>query len=144
TPSPSVSTTSAQSLVVTSWTSNTRMPLVTDGTSNTFLAGEKHIPKGCFGRPKVGDGPFYSGSWSAIPGRIAGFEDPIARGPLDMLPSGGVVDGIFARRFGSWHPGVCQFVFCDGSTRGVRVTIDSTNLRRLAVRHDGEVTEASD
>ena len=62
------------------------MPLIEDGTSNTFLAGEKHVPAGMFGRLKVGDGPIYSGAWSAFPGRIAGIEDPLARGPNDITP----------------------------------------------------------
>jgi prepilin-type N-terminal cleavage/methylation domain-containing protein len=130
--------------IVTTWTSNTRLSMIEDGTSNTFLAGEKQIPSKMFGRLKVGDGPIYSGSWSAIPGRIAGLEDPLSRGPTDLTPSGGAVDGIWARKFGSWHPGVCQFVFCDGSTRMIRVNIDTESLRRLAVRNDGEAVSIAD
>jgi prepilin-type N-terminal cleavage/methylation domain-containing protein len=117
---------------------------ITDGTSSTFLAGEKHVPQGMFGRAKVGDGPLYSGSWTAFAGRIAGIEDPLARGPNDLDRSGGIQDGVYARRFGSWHPGVCQFVFCDGSTRAVRTSIDTANLRRFAVRNDGEVITFTD
>src|SRR5262249_3114686 len=41
--------------------------------------------------------------------------------------------------FGSWHPGVCQFVFCDGSVRGRRVDIAPPSRRLLARRADGEV-----
>ena len=54
------------------------------------------------------------------------------------------VDAIWARKFGSWHPGVCQFVFCDGSTRLIRVTLDVENLRRLAVRNDGDPVSIPD
>src|SRR5262249_21253820 len=103
--------------------------------------GEKHVPLGMFGRPKVGDGPLYSGAWTCFSARLAGIEDPLARGPTDVSPSGGVVDGIYARKFGSYHPGICQFVFCHGGVRAIRVTIDTANLRRLAVRNDGQVID---
>jgi prepilin-type processing-associated H-X9-DG protein len=130
--------------VVTSFRHNVNIQGISDGTSSTFLAGEKHVPAGMFGRPKVGDGPLYSGAWTAFAGRIAGIEDPLARGPNDLTPSGGIVDGIYARRFGSWHTGVCNFVFCDGSVRSIRTSIDTANLRRFAVRNDGEVITLND
>jgi prepilin-type processing-associated H-X9-DG protein len=126
------------------WKSNTNLPGIPDGTSNTFLAGEKHVPVGMFGRAKVGDGSIYNGSWSAFGARLAGIEDPLAQGPTDVTPSGGIVDGIYARKFGSYHSGVCNFVFCDGSVRAIRNTIDSANLRRLAARNDGEAITFTD
>jgi prepilin-type N-terminal cleavage/methylation domain-containing protein/prepilin-type processing-associated H-X9-DG protein len=138
TPTPSVSTSMPASTVITAWKSNTTLTAIPDGTSTTFLAGEKHIPVGMLGRAKVGDGPIYDGSWTCFSARVAGIEDPLAQGPLDVSPSAGVVDGIYARKFGSWHAGVCQFVFCDGSVRPIRNSIDTANLRRLAARNDGE------
>ena len=138
TSTPAVSTSSPPTTVIT-WISNTNFSHVTDGTSNTFLVGEKHVPQGMFGRLKVGDGPIYQGSWTCFAARLAGIEDPLARGPTDITPSGGVVDGIYARKFGSWHTGGnCNFVFGDGSVRSIRPSIDSANLRRFAVRNDGE------
>ncbi|WP_254508291.1 DUF1559 domain-containing protein [Anatilimnocola floriformis] len=135
-PVPAAASAGAQ---VVMFSSNTRLAAIEDGTSNTFLVGEKHVPLKMFGRLKVGDGPIYSGAWSAFPGRIAGLEDPLARSPTDITPSAGVVDGIYARKFGSYHPSVCQFVFCDGSTRAIKTSIDGVSLRALAVRNDGEV-----
>ncbi len=123
---------------ITSWRHTVNFADVLDGTANTFLAGEKHVPQGMFGRAKVGDGPIYSGSWTAFAGRIAGFEDPLARGPADISPSSGVADGVFARKFGSWHPGICQFVFCDGSVKTIRHSIALATLYRLSVRKDGQ------
>src|SRR5437899_2680459 len=42
------------------------------------------------------------------------------------------------QRFGSWHPGVCQFAFGDGSTRALRVTTPETTLSLLVQRADGQ------
>ena len=91
-----------------------------------------------FGRAKVGDGSIYNGVWTTYSGRVAGPDDPLATGPTDVRPST-TGDAFFARRFGSWHTSVCQFVFGDGSVKAVRTSIDPVNLRRYAVRNDGEV-----
>jgi prepilin-type processing-associated H-X9-DG protein len=125
------------------WISGTAFRMVTDGLSNTYLAGEKHVPAGMFGRAKVGDGSIYNGVWSTYSGRVAGPEDPPAKGPKDISastqpPNVTTSDAFFARKFGSYHPGVTQFAFCDGSVRATRITINLDNYRRLACRHDGE------
>lgn len=124
-------------MVITSFKSQTTLAMITDGASNTFLAGEKHIPLGMFGRSKVADGCLYNGVASSFAARIAGIEDPLAQGPGDITPSGGVQQGVYTRKFGSWHDGICQFVFC--SVHAIANSIDTANLRRLAVRNDGEV-----
>jgi prepilin-type N-terminal cleavage/methylation domain-containing protein len=126
-----------------SYKSNTNLAAITDGTSNTFLAGEKHVPQGMFGRGKVGDASVYNGVWATYSGRVAGFEDPLAQSPKDVTPSTGG-NAFYARKFGSYHTGVCQFVFCDGSVHAIKTSIDPANLRRLAVRNDGEVITSTD
>jgi len=132
--------------------SNTNIASITDGTSNTFLAGEKHIPVGGLTRGKVGDLSGYNGVWTSYSGRLAGPGNPLANGPTDYSPGSGPAsapagwsgtyrpqkNAIWSRRFGSWHAGVCQFVFCDGSVKAIRNSIDETNLGRLAVRNDGQ------
>ena len=95
-----------------------------------------------FGRSKVADGSLYNGVASSFAARIAGIEDPLAQGPGDITPSRGVQQGVYTRKFGSWHDGICQFVFCDGSVHTIANSIDTANLRRLAVRNDGEVITA--
>jgi prepilin-type N-terminal cleavage/methylation domain-containing protein len=144
TPAPATNPPPAASVVIPSFRSNTGIATLSDGSSNTFLVGEKHVPANMFGRAKVGDGPLYSGAWTCFAGRLAGIEDPLARGPTDITPSGGVVDGIYARKFGSAHAGTSQFVFGDGSVRAIAVSIDTVNLRRLAVRNDGEIVTLPD
>ena len=41
--------------------------------------------------------------------------------------------------FGSRHPGVTQFVFCDGSVRALPTNIDLVVYEALATRNQGEV-----
>jgi prepilin-type N-terminal cleavage/methylation domain-containing protein len=146
--------------VISSFTKITSVP---DGTSNTFLAGEKHVPQGMLGRMKVGDGSIYCGVWTTYSGRAAGIGHPLAKGPNDVTPTTNVnptsltpprpapagtwrpaTDAPYAKKFGSWHTGVCQFVFGDGSVKGIRTSIDEVNLGRLAARNDGEVVQNID
>ena len=132
--------------------SHTRIADIRDGTTNTFLAGEKHVPTGMFGRLKVGDGSIYCGVWTTYSGRIAGKGVPLAQGPDDVTPTpnipppgytGGTwrtgTDAVWAKKFGSWHPGICQFAFCDGSVKAIRNSIDEITLSYLACRNDGQV-----
>jgi prepilin-type N-terminal cleavage/methylation domain-containing protein/prepilin-type processing-associated H-X9-DG protein len=130
----------------------TRLSSITDGTTNTFLVGEKHVPANMFGRLKVGDGSVYLGIWTTYSGRMAGRGVPLATGPNDVTPTPNLprppgssgtwrpgTDAVWCKKFGSWHAGVCQFAFCDGSVKGIRVTIDEETLARLAARNDGQV-----
>lgn len=109
---------------------------IADGLSNTLFAGEKHVRPGEFGLAGTGlncDASAYNGD-KGCAFRRAGRGATLARGPTDP------VNG----RFGSWHPGVCQFVLGDGSVRAVRNSIDATTLGYLANRHDGNVVSSND
>jgi prepilin-type processing-associated H-X9-DG protein len=61
---------------------------------------------------------------------VAGVPSPLAHG----------TDDAFVSQFGSWHPGVCQFVMADGSVRALPVSINPTVLGYLAQRNDGQAT----
>jgi prepilin-type processing-associated H-X9-DG protein len=122
-----------------------RLLEITDGTTNTFLLGEKHVPGGRFGRNLYGDSSIYNGSWVIHAGRLAGLNDPLALGPTDeSLSISPTPDAVMGRKFGSWHSGVCGFVFCDGSVRFVRNSMDGTTLQRLALFSDGDVVLVPD
>ena len=41
------------------------------------------------------------------------------------------------RRFGSYHPGICQFVFGDGSVHALNNNIALTTFQALATRAEG-------
>jgi prepilin-type processing-associated H-X9-DG protein len=95
-----------------------------------LLVGEKHVPLGRFGIGWL-DSSIYNGNYTPPSCRAAGPDAPLATSPdyykIDMPAI-----------FGSYHPGVCQFVFCDGSVHALPVSIDRRTLGLLACRNDGQ------
>jgi prepilin-type N-terminal cleavage/methylation domain-containing protein/prepilin-type processing-associated H-X9-DG protein len=108
--------------------SRLRFADIVDGTSNTFMLGEKHIKIGAVNDP-ITDGLIYSGSEQQTYYRVAGPTWPLAISPY--------ADVNF--QFGSWHTGVCQFVFVDGHVQGVKNSTSGPVLALLANRWDGQV-----
>jgi prepilin-type N-terminal cleavage/methylation domain-containing protein/prepilin-type processing-associated H-X9-DG protein len=127
------------------WDSRTRMASITDGTSNTFLMGERHVPIDLM-HSQTGDGSIFNGDWHRTLGRVASngtaaspnFRYNLAQSPYDK--NGGTER--WQRIFGSYHPGLCQFAYCDGSVRGLKNSTDPVILGRLAARSDGQVINA--
>lgn len=140
--------------------SRTGFELITDGTSNTFMIGEKHIDM--YGPLQAGGNtsstragtPFYEGCGGFGPGygenNINGAtrNRPIATGPTQVVsgytttPPGTAPLGIPSQpMLGSWHPGVCNFLFVDGSTHSIAVNIDQTTLENLTQRDDGKAVQ---
>jgi prepilin-type N-terminal cleavage/methylation domain-containing protein/prepilin-type processing-associated H-X9-DG protein len=122
---------------ILSFRSMTRISSITDGTSNTLLAGEKHIHQGGLGKAAEGDDAYYSGYNYVAAQRSAGWYIDSA-GARQNKPLMKGTDGTADIRFGSWHTGVVNFVFCDGSVRSLPINIDINTLRLLAVRNDGQ------
>jgi prepilin-type N-terminal cleavage/methylation domain-containing protein len=121
--------------ILGTWTSRTRFANITDGLSNTFFVGEKHVQLGKFGMnrgldetPTDGDSSIYNGDDPWVPSRAAGPKYPLATSPDDP----------FNYQFGSYHPGICQFLLGDGSVRPVAVSTSPDTLRLLALRADGQ------
>jgi prepilin-type N-terminal cleavage/methylation domain-containing protein/prepilin-type processing-associated H-X9-DG protein len=105
---------------------------ITDGTSNTLLLGEKHVRTGHLGESGDGDQAYYSGTSYDSAQRVASSSFPIAQGPTDNHKN-------HLDMFGSWHTGgICMFALADGHVIGLRNSIDGTNLKRLAMRADGQ------
>jgi len=128
--------------------SSVTMASINDGTSNTVMIGEKHIrDERDFGVSPY-DGSIYNGDPS-MPGapyaRQGGREWPDANYANKTIASAFTRDLPLAqrgestfreRRFGSWHPGVCQFVFCDGSVKAIANSVDILTLSWLIIRND--------
>ncbi len=100
---------------------------ITDGLSNTILVGEKHVPRGGEGLYPL-DCSIYDGHNPVCNCRSGGPSFPLAKDPRD--------DGW---KFGSAHPGLCQFVFCDGGVRSLKNGINPVTLGLLTQRNDGQV-----
>jgi prepilin-type N-terminal cleavage/methylation domain-containing protein/prepilin-type processing-associated H-X9-DG protein len=109
---------------------------VTDGLSQTFAVGERHIPaevdaeQGLEDHDK-GDNAFFA-----------------ADNPLTILS--GTEDGLATDRydtrnwlFGGEHSQVVNFTFLDGHVTAISNSIDQTTLERLSTIADGEVVDTS-
>jgi prepilin-type N-terminal cleavage/methylation domain-containing protein len=101
---------------------------VTDGLSNTIMIGEKHIPLNSLGKDYKTDGIIYGAGEDQTYVRRGGPSNPLAFTPYDV-PN---------RQFGSYHTGVVQFVFGDGSVHALPTSIDKTTLGYLTNMTDGQ------
>ena len=113
------------------WIDKVRFNDLKDGLTHTLLVGEKHITSGRIGYP-VDDVSIYNGRHLGSSGRIGGPGVPLARDP-------NFVDPRFFN-FGSWHAGVCNFVFADGRVNGLNNLMSSEVLGHLCHRYDGKGT----
>ncbi len=119
-----------------SWSGQLNLAAITDGTSSTTLVGEKHIRPNSM-RGKQEDRSIFSGVRNTHRRMMGISPDGLEQRPL--MPAKAQTTAYANQSFGSAHPGVVQFVFCDGSVRGLRLDTDLTSLTRYVVRNDGEV-----
>ncbi len=134
---------------------------ITDGLSSTLMIGEKHITRVRWvgsAHSGLNDGTsLYGMKYGGLNGTTASPEGgwvypqggelfmarnlknhPLGRGEKDVFTD---MNASGAAQFGSWHPGACNFVLCDGSVVTLSVSIDQTLLEQLAQRKDGSTAK---
>jgi prepilin-type N-terminal cleavage/methylation domain-containing protein/prepilin-type processing-associated H-X9-DG protein len=126
---------------------NPRVPLaryqtITDGLSNTLVAGERCWAIDWYYAPGGPETDWYRGGYvSGFTGssqtflNLTGTSAPLKdlRGPF----TGVTVPLLIARSFGSAHPGGINVTLADGSVRNVSYTINLATWLDLARRDDG-------
>jgi prepilin-type N-terminal cleavage/methylation domain-containing protein/prepilin-type processing-associated H-X9-DG protein len=119
-----------------------RIADITDGTSNTLLAGEKRLNVGNLGAVQTDDGDGYAIGWGQDMIRNAN-KAPAAdyRGDKDPLGANSTT-GDF--RFGSSHSGGFNGLLADGSVRSIRYDVNLTTFQWLCARNDGQVFSLDD
>ena len=116
---------------------------IEDGLSNTAFIGEKHVPvpgeKDWFGHISAKDNSVYNPDyWSSV-GRKGGGGRPLAE-PTDGAFGGAELQAV-NKNFGSWHSGICNFVFGDGAVHSLSTGIDEYMLGHICNKADGQVVD---
>jgi prepilin-type N-terminal cleavage/methylation domain-containing protein len=104
---------------------------VTDGTSNTFMMGERGEPAGLL------YGWTYCGAGLSYGGVFTGETDNMLSTQLPMGP--GKPDNTHITHFWSYHPGGAQFIFGDSSVTFISYNVNFTTFQALSTRSGAEV-----
>jgi prepilin-type N-terminal cleavage/methylation domain-containing protein/prepilin-type processing-associated H-X9-DG protein len=125
----------AKGPLLVKWTHQVRITDVTDGTSNTVMFGEKSIRPNSL-RGKNEDRSVFSGVRNTHRRMMGQAPDGTQR---PLLPPNNQTIPNANNSFGGPHPGLTNFVFVDGSVRGVKNSAGIPTLTALATRAGGEV-----
>jgi prepilin-type N-terminal cleavage/methylation domain-containing protein len=115
-----------------------------DGTSNQIIVGEKHIPIGnrTVQTPIGSDAVAWRHDQSFLCATDSNGRDwAIGRTVAETIPLSNPRDGgtpRSQRTFGSWHPGICNFLLGDGSVQPFPVTTPRRILAGYLEVNDGD------
>jgi len=114
-----------------------RMAHIRDGSSNTYLVGEKYV------NPDDYEG---AEDWGDDQGWDTGYDHDVLRWAKDLAthrPAQDRPSYTNQKIFGSAHPGSFNIVFCDGSVHAISYAIDTEIHTCLADRKDGNPIDQS-
>jgi prepilin-type N-terminal cleavage/methylation domain-containing protein/prepilin-type processing-associated H-X9-DG protein len=122
----------------TDWTAGVspeRIANVTDGTSNTLLAGERST------RTTLNRGTFWADSFNLY--NLSGAYSQSASMLADYDACSKVASDVAQCKYGwgSYHPNLVNFAYGDGSVRPITRTIDMKIFTYLATIGNGETTQ---
>jgi len=104
---------------------------IVDGTSNTFVVGEKQLDVRNYN----------SADWHDDAGWADGFDPDVMRA-TEIVPQQDT-QGVSGYAFGSSHPTGFNAVFADGSVRSIRYSIPIATFRAIGHISDGQVVDLS-
>jgi prepilin-type N-terminal cleavage/methylation domain-containing protein/prepilin-type processing-associated H-X9-DG protein len=120
-----------------------RLTDIHDGTSNTIAIGESKQVHTDGTNPDRRFGPFWgAGVHTAVHGYTGSYEYNVNY-PYGPCVEGGPKVCQHAWGFGSWHPGVANFVFCDGSVRSLNNSIAFPTFAALNTINGNEVIDGN-
>jgi prepilin-type processing-associated H-X9-DG protein len=110
-----------------------RIAMITDGTSNTLLVGEKRLDLLLLGKLQPDDNEGYTAGWDHDTMRYT------SRRPAQDVSIGSYGE----YRFGSSHSQRFNVLFCDGSARGLDYAVDLRVFKALGTIAGNEPINAS-
>ena len=120
--------------------SEVAMAQITDGTSNTYLVGEKYMNADHYvdGISGGDDWGMYAGEQEDVV-RLVAYPDSAQPSGYTYYPPQQDQAGVdsYTNHFGSAHVGGVNMAFCDGSVKTISYSIDPETHRRLGNREDG-------
>ena len=113
---------------------------VSDGTSSTYLLGEKYVNTDHYlNGLNAGDNESMYCGYDNDNHRTTYYNVSSPAVSILQDTPGYANSSVF----GGPHPGICNMGFCDGSVQGISLDIDPLIHSRMGNRHDGEVVDKS-